>query len=101
MATDKLFSIVGVSSLNGGHKVRFANDIARIKVLIKNGHQDIRLAELPTPMSKLDPVLSIADMDEFQDQAAQFAIDSYISDNGGKRSTQTTPTQVEEESVPF
>lgn len=41
MATDKLFSIVGTSRHNGEVKVRFANDIMRVKVLAKHGHEDV------------------------------------------------------------
>ena len=46
MATDKLFTVAGISKLNGEYKVRFANDMMRIKVLAKSGHEDIRLADL-------------------------------------------------------
>ena len=42
MATDKTFTVAGVSKLNGDYKVRFANDIMRIKNLAKSGHEDIR-----------------------------------------------------------
>ena len=70
MATDKLFNVVGVSKLNGDYKVRFATDIMRIKVLAKHGHEDIRLVELDTAMTKYDAVKSIQSMDDFQDAAA-------------------------------
>ena len=40
----KLFTVVGVSTLNGAVKLRFANDIAlRTKVLLRNDHKDVRL----------------------------------------------------------
>jgi len=52
MATDKKFSVAGVSTLNGKTKVRFANDVMRIKILDKNGHSDVDLVELPHPMTK-------------------------------------------------
>lgn len=52
MATSKLFKVVGVSTLNGKTKVRFANDTARVKILVKNGHTAIDLQELPEAMSK-------------------------------------------------
>ena len=73
MATDKTFNIVGVSKLNGEYKVRFATDIMRIKVLAKHGHEDIRLAELDTAVSKYEAVKQLATMDEFQDAQAQSA----------------------------
>ena len=58
MATDKLFKVVGVSTLDGETKVRFANDTMRVKVLDKNGHTDIMLIELDEAMTKLDAVIS-------------------------------------------
>lgn len=123
MATDKLFKVVGVSKHNGEYKVRFANDIMRIKVLAKNGHEDIRLIELEQPMLKNDAVLALSEVDEFQDTAAQSAINDYISEHplkpakatGGpavtraKTSAKTKvpaiedfkPVEVEDEDVPF
>ena len=53
MATSKLFTVVGVSTLNGKTKVRFANDLpSRIKNLVKNGHTNVDLFELPSAMTK-------------------------------------------------
>ena len=87
MATDKLFNIVGVSKLNGEYKVRFATDIMRIKVLAKSGHEDIRLAELDAPVTKLEAAKQIQAMDEFQDAAAQSTIADYIEDKSPKAKT--------------
>lgn len=85
MATDKKFSVFGVSKHPElGYKVRFANDIMRIKNLAKSGHEDIRLAEVDEPMSKLEGIQKIRDMAEFQDAAAQSAITEYIEDNSPK-----------------
>ena len=52
MATEKTFAVAGVSTLNGDTKIRFANDAARVKILIKNGHTDIELIDLPKEMTK-------------------------------------------------
>ena len=52
MATSKTFKVVGISTLNGKTKVRFANDMTRIKILVKNGHTGVELFELPTEMTK-------------------------------------------------
>ena len=84
MATDKLFNVVGVSKLNGEYKVRFATDIMRIKVLAKHGHEDIRLAELDTAVSKYEAVKQIQSMDDFADAAAQSAIAEYLEDKAPK-----------------
>lgn len=56
MATDKKFAVAGVSTLDGDTKIRFANDMMRIKILAKNGHTDIDLVELPTEMTKAEIV---------------------------------------------
>ena len=56
MATDKKFSVAGVSTLSGKTKLRFANDVMRIKILAKNGHTDVELVELPQEMTKAEAV---------------------------------------------
>lgn len=54
MATDKKFAVAGVSTFRDGTKVRFANDAARVKILVKNGHTDIELIDLPREMTKAE-----------------------------------------------
>lgn len=56
MATDKTFTVVGSSTQDGKTKIRFANDVMRIKILSKNGHTDINLVELPKAMTKVEAV---------------------------------------------
>ena len=52
-----MFKVIGVSTLNGVTKVRFANDmVSRVKILNKDGHKDINLIELTAPLSKADAV---------------------------------------------
>lgn len=92
MATDKQYLVVGISKREGEYKVRFANDIMRIKVLSKGGHEDIRLAELDAPLSKMDAVKAMAKLDEFQDVNAQATIAEYIDRNTPKRKPESTPT---------
>ena len=84
MATDKLFTVAGISKLNGEYKVRFANDIMRIKVLAKHGHEDIRLADLEGEFTKLDAARAILALEDFEDAAAQATITEYIEDNTPK-----------------
>lgn len=81
MATDKLFSIVGTSRHNGEVKVRFANDIMRVKVLAKHGHEDVTLVELDEPMDKMAAAAFIQSLPEFQGPDEQFAIADYIERN--------------------
>jgi len=54
MATDKTFTIAGVSTQHGKTKHRFANGSLanRAKVLARGGHTDIKLYDLPNPMTK-------------------------------------------------
>jgi hypothetical protein len=58
-----LYSHAGVSKLNGEFKVRFANDVLRVKVLAKNGHKDIDIIELKNPMTKEDAVAYLLKID--------------------------------------
>jgi len=116
MATDKLFKVAGISKLNGEYKVRFANDIMRIKVLAKSGHEDIRLAELDTAVSKMEAAMLISGMDEFSDVIAQATIAEYVEENTPKapkaktapvkapvkaKAVKTTATKAELEDAPF
>lgn len=78
MATDKMFTVAGTSKLNGEVKVRFANDVMRIKVLAKHGHEDINLIELPNAMTKLEAVQFLKGLDEFTSAADQAAIADYL-----------------------
>lgn len=91
MATDKTFKVVGVSNHEGEYKVRFANDIMRIKILAKNGHTDIRLAELPEPLTKYEAVLAIKDLDQYQDLASSSCISEWLDENRPKTATVTGP----------
>jgi hypothetical protein len=84
MATDKTFSVAGISKLNGNYKVRFANDVMRIKVLAKSGHEDIRLADLEGEFTKMAAAQALLGLDEFQDAIAQSTITEYIEENTPK-----------------
>ena len=84
MATTKTFSVAGISKLNGSYKIRFANDIMRIKVLAKSGHEDIRLADLEGEFSKLEAANMLLALEDFADATAQSTITEYIEDNTPK-----------------
>jgi hypothetical protein len=87
--TDQTFKVVGVSKLDGEYKVRFANDIMRIKVLDKKGHEDVRLCELDEPLTKYEAVKAIQGMDEYKDAAAQSAIAEYLEEKAPKVKAKT------------
>jgi hypothetical protein len=60
----QLFTVAGTSTLPvGGTKVRFANDMTRVKVLVKGGHENIDLIELPQAMTKEDIVAYLIKID--------------------------------------
>ena len=59
----KSFSHAGVSKQDGAFKVRFCNDALRTKVLQKNGHTHIDIVELKHPMSKLEAVAYLLEID--------------------------------------
>ena len=91
MATDKLFKVAGISKLNGEYKIRFANDIMRIKVLAKSGHEDIRLADLEASLTKMDAAKVILGLEDFADAIAQSTIIEYIEDNTPKAKAAPAP----------
>jgi hypothetical protein len=55
-SAEKTFTVAGVSDLNGVYKLRVANSTDRVKVLMRNGHEDVRLIQLPSAMTKLEAV---------------------------------------------
>lgn len=93
MANEKLFNTIGVSTLNGETKVRFANDASRVKVLQKNGHTDILLITLSEALTKLEAVRAIVDLPEFQDPAAQEAIAEFLTKNEPKAQVETQDSE--------
>ena len=101
MATDKVFKIVGVSVVDGEMKMRFANDIMRVKVLAKHGHTDITLVELENEMSKLEAANFVKGLDEFAAPEIQATIDDYIERNTPKapRVKAEKPAKVKKEKV--
>ena len=115
MATDKTFKVFGVSKLDGEYKVRFANDIMRIKVLAKHGHEDIRLVELDEAVSKYEGITAIKTSPDFADAAAQAAIAEYLEEKAPKapkakapvkaapkaKATKAPANVVENEDAPF
>jgi hypothetical protein len=78
-AVEKTFTFAGISNLNGVYKVRFANKADRVKVLMRNGHDDIRLFPLANAMTKYDAAMAIKDFAEFADIDAQQAFDDFFT----------------------
>ena len=74
--SDKFFKIAGVSKLKGAYKVRFANDMTRVKVLAKTGHSEIELIELPKEMTKPELVTYLKTSELYQRAEFKMAIDA-------------------------
>jgi hypothetical protein len=78
--TDKIFTVAGVSSTDQSvpaktFKVRFANDMSRIKRLLKK-YSEATLMELPRPMSKPELVEFLKTTDLYQNPLYREAIDN-------------------------
>ncbi len=85
MATDKTYSVCGVTRQPDGRmKVRWTNNIMRIKILVREGHTDIQLADLGKEMTKYEGVMAIKNLPEFQDAHSQMAIQEYLEEKAPK-----------------
>lgn len=85
MATEKTYSVCGVTiQPDGQMKIRWTNNIMRIKILHREGHTDIRLADLGREMDKYSAVKAIQSLDEFRDAAAQSVIAEYLEEKAPK-----------------
>jgi hypothetical protein len=95
MATDKKFAVAGISTQNGKTKVRFANDAARVKILIKNGHTDIELIDLPREMTKAEIAQHLVEINYGQGKpAVEAAIRDLQKKNpAGKQATKGVEAQ--------
>lgn len=71
-----VFSVAGVSKWNGDFKVRFANDMTRVKMLVKRGNTDIELIELPQPMTKPEIATFLKSSALYQNPQYAAAIDA-------------------------
>ena len=52
----QIYTHAGVTRINGKFKVRYTNNGFRVKKLIKEGHTDIDLLELPSALSKTEAI---------------------------------------------
>lgn len=77
-----MFTVAGVSTFAGKTKVRYANDmVSRVKILIKSGHADINIMDLPLAMTKLEAINYLKTTDLMQTprfaEAIQLAYEKY------------------------
>ena len=82
MATSKTFNTAGTSTSNGVTKIRFANDyVGRMKILFKNGHENIELIELGGEFTKAQVCQILMAHDKFQSDVQQDAIYEFVLRN--------------------
>jgi hypothetical protein len=97
MATNKTFTVAGVSTNLGVTKVRFANDfVARIKIQDKNGHTDVNLQEFSTPLTKAQVCETLMSDASFQEEASQGAISEFVV-----RYCKTIAAEIKDETAMF
>lgn len=101
MATDKKFSVAGVSTLAGKTKIRFANDAMRIKILTKNGHTDVELVDLPREMTKAEIAAHLVEIDFAQGRKAVADAIAYVAKKNptAAKAGVSTATAVKAEAV--
>lgn len=73
--TNKTFNVGGVSKTKGQYKVRFANDMTRVKILAKTD-TDIQMIDLPKAMTKGELVVHLKTTDLYANGEYAAAIDA-------------------------
>ena len=82
MATTKTYSVAGTSTLNGITKIRFANDfVSRLKILFKNGHDNVELIELGGEFTKAEVCQILMAHPKMQSEEQQGAIYEFVVRN--------------------
>lgn len=94
-----MFKVAGVSTQKGEVKVRFANDMTRVKVLAKNGHTDIELRELPEAMDKPAVVTYLKTTDLYTDARFTAAIDAADAKYNGEKTVKVSKPKAEKPSL--
>jgi protein tyrosine phosphatase (PTP) superfamily phosphohydrolase (DUF442 family) len=80
-----MYKVAGVSKFKGEFKVRFANDMTRVKLLQKSGNTDIELVELPKAMNKPAVVAYLKTTDLYKVPAQAAAIDAADTKYNGEK----------------
>ena len=73
--SDKTFNVGGVSKSKSGYKVRFANDMTRVKILAKTD-SDIQMVDLPKAMTKPELVAFLKTTNLYSNADYRAAIDA-------------------------
>ena len=90
---DKQFKVGGVSKTKGQYKVRFANDMTRVKILAKTD-SDINLMDLPKAMTKGDLVSFLKSSELYANADYRSAIDAADEKYNGSTVVKATGKKV-------
>lgn len=97
-----LYKFAGVSTLKGRCRVRWANDILRIKVLAANGHTGIDIVPLREPMTKLSAVEYLLSIDfDNGNRVVRQTLEDELSKRQPKSAARAPAEESAEEAVPF
>lgn len=100
MATSKTYSVAGTSTLNGVTKIRFANDfVSRLKILFKNGHENVELIELGSELTKAQVCQVLMAHPKFQSEDQQGAIYDFVVRNCKEIKAEIETKLLQEETV--
>ena len=94
-----MFKVAGVSTHNGEVKVRFANDMTRVKVLDKNGHTDVELRDLPRAMDKPAVVTYLKTTDLYTNPKFTAAIDAADAKYNAVKTVKVTKAKADKPSI--
>jgi hypothetical protein len=99
--TNKTFSVAGTSTLNGITKIRFANDfVNRLKILYKNGHDNVELIELGGEFTKAEVCQILMAHPKMQGEDQQSAIYEFVVRNCKEIKAEIEVKLLEEETLP-
>lgn len=93
-----MFKVGGVSKTKGQFKVRFANDMTRVKILAKTD-SDITLIEAPSEMTKPQMVAFLKTSDLYGNVAYREAIDTADAKYNGTVVAKATKVKVAKPSL--
>lgn len=85
-----MFKVAGVSAVKGQYKVRFANDLGRVKMMVKSGQTDIELVELPQAMDKPQVVTFLKTTELYKRPEFAAAIDAADAKYNGEKTVKVT-----------
>lgn len=94
-----MFKVAGVSTHKGEVKVRFANDMTRVKVLDKNGHTDVELRDLPEAMDKPAVVAYLKTTELYTNPKFTAAIDAADAKYNAVKTVKVTKAKADKPSI--